>query len=185
MYTFIIGRIGSVDWRVVGRLALGSIPATAITIFALSLLGPWSPAISAFITSTITGVGLTEMQVVMTSTNPGKVGEQLVFTVTVTNLQDDDARDVFALLAVPKKATFVSVTKGCTKSALVACKLGQKALDPDRKDDAHHVLDADEWNEAQGSRDGDSHAADSRRLSCSGLAAAHWNSRHRTGCRRH
>lgn len=37
---------------------------------------------SAFITSTITGVGLTEVQVTMTSTNPGKVGEQLVYTVT-------------------------------------------------------------------------------------------------------
>ena len=30
---------------------------------------------SAFVTSTITAVGLTEMQVTMTSTNPGKVGE--------------------------------------------------------------------------------------------------------------
>ena len=81
--------------------------------------------VSAFVTSQISGVGLTEMQVTMSSTNPGKVGEPLVYTVTVTNIQDDDARDVFALLAVPKKATFVSVTKGCTKSALVACKLGQ------------------------------------------------------------
>ena len=80
---------------------------------------------SAFITSQITGVGLTEMQVTMTSTNPGKVGENLVYTVTVTNIQDDDARDVFALLALPKHVTFVSVTPGCTKSVLVACKLGQ------------------------------------------------------------
>jgi uncharacterized repeat protein (TIGR01451 family) len=81
--------------------------------------------VSAFVTSQITGVGLTEMLVTMTSTNPGKVGEPLVYTVTVTNIQDDDARDVFALLALPKKVTFLSVTKGCTKSALVACKLGQ------------------------------------------------------------
>lgn len=80
---------------------------------------------SAFITSQITGVGLTEMLVTMSSTNPAKVGEALVYTVTVTNIQDDDARDVFALLALPKKVTFVSVTKGCTKSVLVACKLGQ------------------------------------------------------------
>jgi uncharacterized protein DUF11 len=81
--------------------------------------------VSAFITSTITGVGLTEMLVTMTSTNPGKVGEPLVYSVTVTNIQDDDARDVFALLALPKRVTFVFVTKGCTKSVLVACKLGQ------------------------------------------------------------
>jgi uncharacterized repeat protein (TIGR01451 family) len=80
---------------------------------------------SAFITSTITEVGLTEMQVTMTSTNPGKVGEPLVFNVTVFNIQDDDARDVFALLALPKKYTFVSATKGCTHGPLVQCKLGQ------------------------------------------------------------
>jgi uncharacterized repeat protein (TIGR01451 family) len=81
--------------------------------------------VSAFVTNNITGVGLTEMQVTMSSTNPGKVGEPLVYTVTVTNIQDDDARDVFALLALPKNTTFVSVTKGCTKSILVACKMGQ------------------------------------------------------------
>jgi uncharacterized repeat protein (TIGR01451 family) len=80
---------------------------------------------SAFITNTISGVGLTEMQVTMTSTNPGKVGEPLVYTVTVTNIQDDDARDVFAILALPKHTTFVSVSRGCTKSILVACKMGQ------------------------------------------------------------
>jgi len=80
---------------------------------------------SAFITSQISGVGLTEMQVTMTSTNPGKVGEPLVYTVTVTNIQDDDARDVFAILALPKGTTFVSATRGCTHGILVACKLGQ------------------------------------------------------------
>jgi uncharacterized repeat protein (TIGR01451 family) len=61
----------------------------------------------------------------MTSTNPGKVGENLVYTVTVTNIQDDDARDVFAILALPKKTTFVSATRGCTRGTLVTCKLGQ------------------------------------------------------------
>ena len=81
--------------------------------------------VSAFVTSQITGVGLTEMQVTMTSTNPGKVGEALVYNVTVLNIQDDDARDVFALLALPKNTTFVSATKGCTHGILVACKLGQ------------------------------------------------------------
>jgi uncharacterized repeat protein (TIGR01451 family) len=81
--------------------------------------------VSAFTTRTITEVGLTEMLVTMTSTNPGKVGEPLVFNVTVTNIQDDDARDVFAILALPKKVTFVSATRGCTHGALAACKLGQ------------------------------------------------------------
>jgi len=81
--------------------------------------------VSDFVTRTITEVGLTEMAVSMTSTNPGKVGENLVYTVTVTNIQDDDARNVYAVLALPKKTTFVSATKGCTHGTLVACKLGQ------------------------------------------------------------
>lgn len=81
--------------------------------------------VSAFVTSNISGVGLTEMQVTMTSTNPGKVGEPLVFNLTVTNIQDDDAQNVFALLALPKMTTFVSATKGCTHGTLVTCKLGR------------------------------------------------------------
>jgi len=81
--------------------------------------------VSVSTTRTITEVGLTEMAVTMNSTNPGKVGEALVYNVTVTNIQDDDARNVFAILALPKFTTFVSATKGCTHGALVACKLGQ------------------------------------------------------------
>lgn len=81
--------------------------------------------VSAFVTSTITGVGLTEMAVTMNSTNPGKVGEPLVYNVTVTNIQDDDARNVFAILVLPKFATFVSSTKGCTHGVLLTCSLGQ------------------------------------------------------------
>lgn len=80
---------------------------------------------SAFITSNITEVGLTEMQVTMNSTNPGKVGEPLVYNVTVTNIQDDDARNVFAILALPKATQFVSASKGCTRGILMTCKLGQ------------------------------------------------------------
>ena len=80
--------------------------------------------VTAFVTSTITEVGLSEMQVTMTSTNPGKVGEPLVYIVTVFNIQDDDAANVFAVLALPKKTTFVSATKGCTHGSLVTCKLG-------------------------------------------------------------
>lgn len=82
-------------------------------------------AVNAFVTSNISGVGLTEMQITMTSTNPGKVGEPLVFNLTVTNIQDDDAQNVFALLALPKLTTFVSATKGCTHGTLVTCKLGR------------------------------------------------------------
>jgi len=81
--------------------------------------------VSAFVTSSITEVGLSEMGVTMTSTNPGKVGEPLVYTVTVFNIQDDDAQNVFAVLALPKKTTFVSASKGCTHGTLVTCKLGE------------------------------------------------------------
>src|SRR5438045_4984062 len=34
----------TIDWRVVGRLALGSVPMTALTIFALSKLDMNNPA---------------------------------------------------------------------------------------------------------------------------------------------
>lgn len=55
--TTVHGIAGSVDWGVVWRLALGSLPGTTATIYCLSLLGPWSPAINAFIT-TVLGVAL-------------------------------------------------------------------------------------------------------------------------------
>ena len=48
--TTVHGYARSVDWRLVARLATGSLPGTAITIYGLSLLGPWSPRINAFIT---------------------------------------------------------------------------------------------------------------------------------------
>jgi uncharacterized repeat protein (TIGR01451 family) len=82
---------------------------------------------SAFITSTITGVGLTEMQVTMTSTNPGKVGETFTYNVTVTNIQDDDAQSVFAVLVLPKHAQFVSASKGCSRGPVVVCRIGTMA----------------------------------------------------------
>ena len=80
---------------------------------------------SAFITSTITAVGLAEMQVGLSSTNPGKVGELFTYNVTITNIQDDDARHVFSVLVLPKGSTWVSATKGCTKGIVVYCNLGQ------------------------------------------------------------
>jgi len=80
---------------------------------------------TAFITSTITGVGLTEMQVAMTSTNPGKVAENFTYTLTVTNIQDDDAQNVFAVLVLPKGATVVSTSRGCTRGVVINCGFGR------------------------------------------------------------
>lgn len=80
---------------------------------------------NAFTTSTITAVGLTEMQVDLSSTNPGKVGETFTYNVTVTNIQDDDARNVYAILVLPKGSTAITAPKGCTRTLTVFCKLGQ------------------------------------------------------------
>jgi uncharacterized protein len=43
----------SVDWKIVSRLALGSIPATALTIYGLALLGPNSHESSSLITAVL------------------------------------------------------------------------------------------------------------------------------------
>lgn len=43
-------RSGTIDWRVVGRLARGSVPATAVTVTALALLHLDARTISALIT---------------------------------------------------------------------------------------------------------------------------------------
>lgn len=41
---------GSVDWRIVGRLATGSLPAAGLTLYILSQLGPATDATSKLIT---------------------------------------------------------------------------------------------------------------------------------------
>ena len=55
--TTVHGLARSVEWRLVGRLALGSIPATVVTIYLLSLLGPASPQTSAIVTTVLGAVG--------------------------------------------------------------------------------------------------------------------------------
>jgi uncharacterized membrane protein YfcA len=51
------GSAGTVEWRITGRLALGSIPAALLTVAALYLLGPTDKRLSAII-SVILGVAL-------------------------------------------------------------------------------------------------------------------------------
>jgi len=51
------GLIGSIDWRIVGRLAAGSVPMTAATLFALSQLDLSGAAASQLIT-VVLGVAL-------------------------------------------------------------------------------------------------------------------------------
>ena len=52
-----LARAGVIDWPVVLRLSAGSIPAALITLFVLHSLGPASPAVQSFMTTTL-GVAL-------------------------------------------------------------------------------------------------------------------------------
>lgn len=55
--TAVHGAARTVAWRVVARLGAGSIPATAVTIYVLSRIGPASPEATRLIT-TVLGVAL-------------------------------------------------------------------------------------------------------------------------------
>jgi len=55
--TLVHGFNQTIDWRIVGRLALGSVPLTALTIFVLSRLDMSNPAAQAAITKTL-GIAL-------------------------------------------------------------------------------------------------------------------------------
>jgi uncharacterized membrane protein YfcA len=51
--TTVHGWRGTVDWRVVRRLATGSLPATALTLLVLAEAGPRSPSVDHVITVTL------------------------------------------------------------------------------------------------------------------------------------
>jgi len=51
------GKIDTVDWRITGRLAAGSLPASVLTIAAIDLVGPTSARLSAIITAVL-GIAL-------------------------------------------------------------------------------------------------------------------------------
>jgi uncharacterized membrane protein YfcA len=55
--TGVHSRHHNIDWRIVGRLASGSVPATALTVLALHYVGTASPKASAMI-SVIVGIAL-------------------------------------------------------------------------------------------------------------------------------
>ena len=55
--TVSLARSRLVDWRVVGQVALGSVPATLITLHVLKTLGPANPATQSVMTTTL-GVAL-------------------------------------------------------------------------------------------------------------------------------
>ena len=55
--TISLARARIVDWRIVGQVATGSIPATLVTLYILQRLGPANPATQTLMTTTL-GVAL-------------------------------------------------------------------------------------------------------------------------------
>src|SRR3974377_1220859 len=53
--TLVHGLNRNIDWRVVGRLAAGSVPTTALTLLALSGFGIYSGAAQGLITAVLSG----------------------------------------------------------------------------------------------------------------------------------
>jgi uncharacterized membrane protein YfcA len=53
--TLVHGLNRNIDWRVVGRLTAGSVPATAVTLIALSGFGIYSGAAQGLITTMLSG----------------------------------------------------------------------------------------------------------------------------------
>jgi hypothetical protein len=53
--TLVHGLHRNIDWRVVGRLAAGSVPMTALTLLALSVFGIYSGAARGLVTSVLSG----------------------------------------------------------------------------------------------------------------------------------
>ena len=51
--TVSLARARVVDWRIVGRTALGSIPAALVTLYFLQRLGPANPATQSIMTTTL------------------------------------------------------------------------------------------------------------------------------------
>src|SRR5919108_4142035 len=65
------------------------------------------------------------------SPNPVNVGDNLTYTLTVTNLGPNQANDVVVTDSLPSETTFVSVStnKGtCTGTNAITCNLGQVAV---------------------------------------------------------
>jgi uncharacterized protein len=48
-----LARAGVVNWRIVGQLSAGSIPAALITLYVLHQIGPTNPAVQSLITTTL------------------------------------------------------------------------------------------------------------------------------------
>jgi uncharacterized repeat protein (TIGR01451 family) len=88
---------------------------------------------SASASVSLTGVGLTEMQVILyDAPDPIHVGQGLYYIAAVTNIQDDTAQNVVAEITIPTGTVLVGAvsTRGaCTASGRrISCPLG--AMNP-------------------------------------------------------
>jgi len=99
--TLVHGLTGSVDWLVVRRLAIGSIPATAVTLLLLSQVG--SPDSHSALISTVLGIAL-----ILTAIS-------LVFRKQVLEVA---ARRIGALS--PERTRIVTIATGVTLGVLVS-----------------------------------------------------------------
>jgi len=80
-----------------------------------ALLTQGSTDVSAQVSSTITEVGISDVEVsFVNNPNPGRVGQPLTYQIKVRNLGDDDARDVYLTLMLPAGVRLVSAPAGCT-----------------------------------------------------------------------
>ena len=89
---------------------------------------------SAQVGSTITGVGIADVMVTLTTNpNPGQVGSPITYTLNAFNIGDDDAQGVVVGLVVAPTVTFVSASKGCSHTGvLITCSAGHMPVNGSR-----------------------------------------------------
>lgn len=84
---------------------------------------------SAFVTSQIIEVGISDMQVTLADNpDPAQVGVPLTYTMVGVNLGDDTAAKTILTLTLSPGVAFVSASHGCVRAGVVVnCKAGNLA----------------------------------------------------------
>jgi len=99
--TFVHGFNRTIDWSVTGRLAIGSVPATAITLLVLSFFSPAST--SSPVITTVLGVAL-----ILTAIS--LLLRKQVLALAATRLEELEPRRVFMLTVATGAALGILVT---------------------------------------------------------------------------
>jgi len=95
-------------------------------------------------------VGISDVAIAL-SADPvaAQVNTPLTYTMTVVNNGDDDAGNVFAVLALPPKASFVSASKGCTHSKVMpVCNIGHLGVGASKTVSVTILPAITGWNQA-------------------------------------